>query len=146
MKKPSAGRPSKKPPDRLTLFFDENFGRKKIKELLQGVDARVEVHADHFETGTEDAEWIPEVTKRGWIILSFDRRIRYKANERAAIREHRARVFFLTAAETTAEQAAQIVRAAIPRIEKLVQETHAPFYATINKNGEIGVVKSGDEI
>lgn len=44
----------------------------------------VETHDDHFTQDTKDVDLLPEVGRRGWILLTQDARIRYHAAERDA--------------------------------------------------------------
>ncbi|MFV2083603.1 hypothetical protein [Micromonospora sp. LOL_021] len=46
-----------------------------------------------------DSEWIPEVAGRGWLIITRDRHIQEHRLEIAAVREHRAKMVALTAAD-----------------------------------------------
>ena len=45
----------------------------------------VQVHDDHFLPNDKDEDWLLEVGKRGWIVLTKDDRIRYRVTERTAI-------------------------------------------------------------
>lgn len=47
----------------------------------------------------KDTQWIPEVAARGWLIITRDRRIQEHRLEITAVREHRARMVALTAAD-----------------------------------------------
>ena len=47
---------------------------------------RVELHDTHFAQDCPDEEWLPEVGRRRWIVLTRDLRIRYRAIEREAER------------------------------------------------------------
>jgi uncharacterized protein with PIN domain len=47
----------------------------------------------------KDTQWIPEVAVRGWLIITRDRHIQEHHLEIAAVREHRARMVALTAAD-----------------------------------------------
>ncbi len=42
-----------------------------------------------------DTEWIPEVARRGWLIITRDSKIIENRNEIAAVREHRAKMVAL---------------------------------------------------
>ena len=44
----------------------------------------------------KDSEWIPEVARRGWLILTRDRHIQEHRLEIAAVRDHGARMVVLT--------------------------------------------------
>ncbi|WP_176730890.1 hypothetical protein [Micromonospora mirobrigensis] len=47
----------------------------------------------------KDSEWIPQVAGRGWLIITRDRHIQEHRLEIAAVREPRARMVVLTAAD-----------------------------------------------
>ena len=51
----------------------------------------------------EDEVWIPDVARRGWIILTKDDGMRKNPTERAALRNNAARVFVVTTATLTGE-------------------------------------------
>jgi hypothetical protein len=53
-----------------------------------------------------DEIWIPEVTRRGWVILMKDDKIRLKPLERAAVVQAGARVFCITNAQITGDEMA----------------------------------------
>lgn len=53
--------------------------------MLAEAGIRVERHDDHFAQDTPDADWLAEIGRRGWFVLTYDRRIRYKPNEQEAV-------------------------------------------------------------
>src|SRR6266542_7140985 len=71
-------------PDRPIFYVDRCLGKAVLKALLEA-GARVEKHDDHFPQNAQDEEWIPEVAKRGWVILTKDKNIRRRVGEREAI-------------------------------------------------------------
>src|SRR4051812_30434760 len=84
-KKRSAASSSSKPPEPLTFFLDRNLGKKAVADALRQADVEVHVHDDHFPPDTRDEEWLAEVGKRGWIVLTKDTRIRYRSSELTAL-------------------------------------------------------------
>ena len=58
-------------------FTDRDLG-KRFGEILKAGGLTVERHGDHFAPDTPDEAWLAEVGRRGWIVLTHDRRIRYK--------------------------------------------------------------------
>lgn len=115
-------------------------------DLVRTLDVRFEPYHRHFPPGRADHDWIVEVTRRGWVILSLDRAIRYNPAAKRAIARTGARVFFLTGAEMKAEKIAEVIRTGLPRMLAVVMSTPAPFFATINRSGGLGVVKSGADL
>lgn len=43
------------------------------------------MHDDHFPPGAKDEDWLAQVGERGWIVLTKDRRIRYRHVEWLAL-------------------------------------------------------------
>jgi predicted nuclease of predicted toxin-antitoxin system len=67
------------------VFFTDRDLRKQFAEILRSHGVTVERHADHYAPDTPDEEWLETAGRRGWIVLTHDRRMRYKPNERNAV-------------------------------------------------------------
>ena len=74
----------------LTFFLDHQIGRFVVADALRAAGAAVEVHLDHFKGDAPDTEWIPEVARRDWVMITKDQHIRRNPLERAAYRSARA--------------------------------------------------------
>lgn len=66
----------------LKLLFDENFGKPFVDKLApllgEFPETPVIKHVlDYFQSGSSDAEWIPQVAREDFIVISFDRGRRY---------------------------------------------------------------------
>ena len=59
----------------LTFFIDRCLGKRYIASVLQRSGITVEIHDDHFNQNVEDVDWLPEVGKRGWVVLTKDANI-----------------------------------------------------------------------
>lgn len=70
-----------------TYFTDRDPG-KQFPAALAAAGISVEAHATHFAHDTADPDWLRDIGRRGWIAITHDRRIRYKPNELAAVKEH----------------------------------------------------------
>ena len=68
----------------LTFFLDYQIGRYLVADALRKEGASVEVHIDHFSQSATDLEWIPEIGRRGWVLITRDANIRRNPLERAA--------------------------------------------------------------
>ncbi len=55
----------------VTFFLDYQIGRFVVAEALRAAGAAVEVHIDHFPQATPDTEWIPEVGRRDWVLITL---------------------------------------------------------------------------
>ena len=62
-------------PEPYTFFVDRALGGKVIVGALRDAGHQAEAGDDHFETNAEDAVWLPEIGKRGWILLTKDKAI-----------------------------------------------------------------------
>lgn len=127
-----------RPPEQPVFFVDEALGRHVIPDALRAAGARVEIHADHFKAGEQDEVWLAEVSRRGWIVLSKDLRIRYRGIALRAIERSLARVFVLKRSENLrgAEMAEIFVRA-LPAMYQKAQHPFPPFIAKVGKDGSV---------
>ena len=74
--------------------------------VIQG--AEVHIHDDYFSPDEQDSVWIEDVGKKGWAILTKDRRIRYRETERMAVRSARAALFVLTGGDLQGQEMASV--------------------------------------
>jgi hypothetical protein len=126
------------PPDRLVIFLNENHcNNKKILAALATAAIRVERHLDHFARGTPDEDWLPLIGTNGWALLTTDKRIRYRTNEKAAVIKHKVRMFYFSRNDLSGEQMAIALEKALPEIEKTCAKHQPPFFAAITKIGEV---------
>jgi hypothetical protein len=69
----------------ITFYIDRCLGNKLIVETLRSAGVTVEIHDDHFAKDAPDLDWIPEIGKRGWVVLTKDARIGTNQLERLAV-------------------------------------------------------------
>jgi hypothetical protein len=77
---------SDRPPE---FFFDRSLGKASANRL-RAFGWVVHLIADFYEKDAEDIpdeEWITEGCKRGWILLTKDKKIRYRSHELEALEE-----------------------------------------------------------
>lgn len=96
--------------------------------------ARVELHDDYFDRATEDAEWIAEVGRRGWIILTKDQRIRRRPLERAAVKVARVRMFALTSGNLSGPAMAEVFSQHLQKMARIAVSEPAPFIALVSRS------------
>lgn len=78
----------------------------------------------------KDSAWIPEVAARGWLIITRDRHIQEHRLEIAAVRDHRARMVALTAADAVGVFAQlEVVMSRWRDIERCASEPSPFIYA-----------------
>lgn len=133
----SGARPEAPELGHVVFFVDRSLGSKYVPEALQEVGAHVEIHAKYFPDEAEDADWLADVGRRGWVVLTKDDRIRYRPHEIAAIERAGVRAFVLTTARMKgAEMAALFAKLAV-KLARLAINTPAPFVFTLNRAGEL---------
>jgi hypothetical protein len=64
---------------------DRALGTLTVAEALRASGCKVEIHDRHFAQDAKDAEWLPEVGSRGWVVLTKDRHIRTRQSELIAL-------------------------------------------------------------
>lgn len=136
-KKPSdASLPS--PPERLIFFIDRSLGRKVIPDALRAAGEEVRVHDDYFPQDAKDEVWLADVGENGWIVLTKDKHIRYRAAEIHALRTANVRAFVLTSrGDLTGAEVSQIFVKAMPAIKWLCENTAPPFIALVDRGGNV---------
>jgi hypothetical protein len=67
------------------------------------------VHDDYFSPNARDEEWLSEVGRRQWVVLTKDERIRYREIERTALMNAGVRAFVLTAKNLQGSEMANIL-------------------------------------
>jgi hypothetical protein len=83
----------------VTFFFDNNLpvtGVKILKLVEYDVIHFQEVypHAEH-PAGVDDKDWIPEIGKKGWVIVAGDQRILTRPAEALALKKANVIAYFI---------------------------------------------------
>ncbi|HEX9939416.1 MAG TPA: hypothetical protein VGB15_19900 [Longimicrobium sp.] len=91
----------------MEFFADRDLGRYEFPGSLRSAGIVVHAHADHFPQNTPDVEWLPEAARRGWVILTNDRKIRSRALELQAVMTSGARVLALVGGSLPAAELAR---------------------------------------
>lgn len=121
------------------FFIDRALGNQYVADALRNAGARVEVHADHFLADAPDTEWLPEVSRRGWLILTKDDAIGRNILEQIAIASSNAKVFVLSLGNLTGEEMACIFEEALAKMEKFAQGNQPPFIAKVYQQGRVKI-------
>lgn len=130
--------PSEKQLRELTFFLDRNLGSKQVAEALRQAGARVEVHADHFAKDGADEEWLAACGQRGWIAITLDYRIRYRASERDALMDNKVKAFLVArAGQLNGTALSQLLIDKLPKFVALASQTPAPFAFRVTPSGGI---------
>ncbi len=128
-----------KRPDGFVFFLDRSLGRHVVAEALRTAGAEVEVHADRFREDAPDDEWLDRVGKKGWLVLTKDKRIRYRRAEFDAVVQANVRLFVLTAGNVTAMEMGEIFVKALRGMNRLAGNHDAPFIARVTKGSGVSL-------
>jgi hypothetical protein len=140
-KRPSGASSSAAAPQpELTFFVDRSLGGKVVAQALRQQGEKVIVHDDVFPQDAFDEVWLTRAGTEGWIVLSKDRKIRYRANEHAALKAAKVRAFVLTGGNMPGEAMAQAFIEALPRMKELAATRTPPFLATVSAGGRVALL------
>lgn len=125
------------PPETPVFFADRNLGKTIWEGLWRG-GFQIERHKDHFVHDSPDAEWLVEVGRRGWYVLTLDRKIRYRPNEKAAVLAAGVGLFILVGRTATHAELARNFVATKSRLYDFIQTHQRPFIARIYRGDRQG--------
>lgn len=131
---------SSKPPEPPIFFLDRSLGKKRVATALREAGAVLHIHDDHFPPDAKDEDWLAEVGRHGWIVLTKDYRIRYRHVERLALMKAGVAAFILTSGDLQGEEMAQIFVKALPKMTRFLQKHAKPFIAKIAKDGSVSLL------
>ena len=126
----------------LVFFTDRDLSTKVFPGELAAKGIHVERHADHFTQDAPDAEWIPEVAKRGWVIVSANTDMTRRSLEVDAIMRSGARVLLLVGGHQPVRVLAQNFINTRTRIERYLQRREGALIVKVSRpSGESAVAK-----
>jgi hypothetical protein len=132
---PSAANYSQREAERLaslTFFLDYQIGRYVA---LRAAGARVEVHIDHFAQNAPDLEWIPEVGRNSWVLITKDENIRRNPLERAAYQAAGLRGFIVTGGDMGGAELAELLVLRLSGMVRRVANRAGPLLFTVSRGG-----------
>jgi predicted nuclease of predicted toxin-antitoxin system len=130
-------RPSPAPPP---FFIDRSLGRLTIATALRAQGAEVHTHDAHFAQDARDEEWLAEVGRRVWAVITKDTRIRYRQTELSALIAGGVRAFVLTRGDLNGSEMAAILVKALPHLARLSARYDPPFIARIATSGKVQMI------
>jgi len=133
---PSAASSISKPPEPVTFFLDESLDSASVVTALQEAGAAVERLTQHFPKGTPDEVWLTEAGRKAWVVLTRDKRIRYRYLERLALKTARVRAFVFTGGNVTGSETGAILAGALSRIGRICRTDPGPFIYHIGRAGK----------
>lgn len=128
-------------PQLITFFIDRCLGSKRIATALKNAGITVEIHSDHFDPAAQDVDWLPEVGKRGWIVLTKDENIGKRTLERIAVASAHIKMFTLASQSLSGSDMIAIFQKVAVPMQEFVRQNPAPFIAKIYRDGRIDLWK-----
>ncbi len=98
--------------------------------------ATVERLTGHFPKGTPDEKWLAEAGRKRWVVLTRDKRIRYRQLERLALHEAGVRAFVFTGGNVTIKDTGAILASALKHMSKIAHADPGPFIYHISRLGK----------
>ena len=129
-----------------TFYIDRCLGSKTIVETLREKGITVEIHDDHFSQNAPDTEWIPEVGRRGWIVLTKDAKIAKNFLERIAVANSGVKMFILVSQGLSGQEMANIFVEAIEEMRKKIRNNSAPFIAKVYRDGKVKIWMDSEDL
>lgn len=107
-----------------------------MKAALSAAKIKFRVYTQDFKPGEDDTSILPLVGKRGWAMITFDTRNRYRDLERKSILRHRVRLFVFTA-NLGGAALARLLVGVYQDMKNFARENGRPFVAVVTKAGNI---------
>jgi len=115
--------------------LDESLDSASVASALRSSGATVVRHTEQFERGIADDIWLEQAGRNAWIVLTRDKRIRYRKLERLALQTANVRAFVFTGGNVTAADTGAILCKALERIFAISRTNPGPFIYHIGKSG-----------
>ena len=122
------------PPDHV-FFIDRNLGRLAFPGQLREAGLRIEIHDDHFRKDESDEAWLTVVGRKGWVVLTQDKMIRYRKRQSQALLSTDVRMFVLMGKNLTGPQLANLFLDTLPKVRRFLTKHKGPFIAKVYRNG-----------
>lgn len=117
-----------------TFFLDENLDNSTVISILEEAEFQIERYSDHYEKGVPDTVWIPEISKKGWVIISGDQMTMFKYQEIQAIVISKARILYLKQGSGTSHKMlAENFVSTERKVINFLRKFDAPCLATITR-------------
>jgi predicted nuclease of predicted toxin-antitoxin system len=120
------------PPEPLIFFVDRSLGRGVVAALKKA-GAIVHAHDDLFPPDAPDTQWLTEVGKHDWVVLTKDQHIRRRPMEKDALLAANLRVFVLTSGNMRGEEMAELFVRNLPKMEAMARRIPAPFIGRLTR-------------
>ena len=128
------------------IFFIYRCLGKKLADSLRNVGATVEIHDDHFAPDIKDEDWLREVGKDNWVVLTKDKKIASRRLELLAVAQGNVRLFAFVDGDVSGVVVAQAFVNALENMRGFMRGNPAPFIAKVHQSGLVKSCKKRKEL
>lgn len=104
-----------------------------LAEFLQHYGFDVDPITKQFRASVKDSVWIPRVGRRGWVIITTDKRLSRRPSERDAYRRHRLRGFYVPMKGLRGFDIARRIIGHWYNIVAIANEEEPPYFYRLSK-------------
>lgn len=110
---------------------------RELADALQQRGRLVHMHRQVFPDETPDRVWIPDVARRGWIIVTRDRRLQHRHIEWMAFLRGKARVLWFRGDRASNVEIKEGFLSALERIDLLTSQLEPPYIIKVTPAGHV---------
>ncbi len=122
----------------VVFFVDQCLSGRRIPSTITlASDCAAERFIHHFKKNAEDVEWLPEIARRNWVLVTKDRRIDQRPLEREAIINSDGRAFILVEPNMSGEVIGAVLRTAMPNMLDAIRWYRRPFIFGVELSGDL---------
>lgn len=129
-----------KRPEPFEWFVDRSLGRNVVIEALRAAGETAHAHDDHFARDTPDEDWLRQVGRRGWVVLTKDKDIRRNELERRALVGANVACFMLGHGNLSGPRMGEVFVGALPLMRRALRRFSTPVVATVTVAGRVRVL------
>lgn len=100
-------------------------------------------HRDQFAHDAFDEAWLTAAADKGWLVVTRDQRIRYRANELAAMQRARLHVFVFTQGGLTGAETGSILVRCHAAMVRHADRVPPPAFFSLTRSGDVNRLKAG---
>jgi hypothetical protein len=119
------------------IFIDRSVP-KGVADALKKVREDVRWLEDEFQHDTKETVWLQEIGRRGWLVVSRDKKIRTRPGERRALLDAAVGCFIVAQKQNlTRWEYLKLLAATLDEMERVFASTERPFIYTVGRTGQL---------
>ena len=110
-------------------------------EALDQLGAHYIAHHQRFASDAPDEQWLEVAGREGWVVLTRDKRIRWRPAELEAFLDHKVIVFVLVSGNVSAAETANVISSSYQKVLRLAANAKPPAMFRVTRTGLISPIK-----